>query len=144
MSQPSNRYFKFGAAITLIVLTLAYLAYLGAQESKSYFVTIKELRSMGEEGYKRNLRVGGRVQPGSIKMDGPHADFIIVEKDESRHIDDALRVVYKGSEPPPDTFRDNADALAMGIYKRDGVFYANELQAKCASKYASQPQSKTY
>ncbi|HET7640889.1 MAG TPA: cytochrome c maturation protein CcmE, partial [Ktedonobacteraceae bacterium] len=87
MSQPSNRYFKFGAAITLIVLTLAYLAYLGAQESKSYFVTIKELRSMGEEGYKRNLRVGGRVQPGSIKMDGPHADFIIVEKDESRHID---------------------------------------------------------
>ena len=143
MSQPGNRYFKFGAAITLIVLTLAYLAYLGAQESKSYFVTIKELRSMGEEGYKRNLRVAGRVQPGSIKMDGPHADFIIVEKDESRHIDDALRVVYKGSEPPPDTFKDNADALAMGIYKRDGVFYANELQAKCASKYASQPQQRT-
>jgi cytochrome c-type biogenesis protein CcmE len=49
-------------------------------------------------------------------------------------------VVYKGSEPPPDTFKDNAQALAMGIYKRDGVFYANELQAKCASKYAPQQQ----
>ncbi|HZE25713.1 MAG TPA: cytochrome c maturation protein CcmE [Blattabacteriaceae bacterium] len=143
MSSTRNKYLKFGAAISLIVLTLAYLAYLGAQESKSYFVTIKELRSMGDEGYKRNLRVAGRVQPGSIKMDGPHADFIIVEKDESRHIDDALRVVYKGSEPPPDTFKDNADALAMGVYKRDGVFYANELQAKCASKYASQPQQGT-
>jgi cytochrome c-type biogenesis protein CcmE len=140
---PRDRYLKFGIAITLIVLTLAYLAYLGAQESKSYFVTIKELRSMGEDGYKRNLRVAGRVKPGSIKMDGPHADFIIVEKDDSRHIDDSLRVVYKGSEPPPDTFKDNSDALAMGVYKRDGVFYASELQAKCASKYAAQPQQQT-
>ena len=43
MSQERNKYLKFGAAITLIVLTLAYLAYLGAQESKSYYVTIKEL-----------------------------------------------------------------------------------------------------
>jgi cytochrome c-type biogenesis protein CcmE len=143
MSDASKKHLKFGSAITIIVLALAYLAYLGAQESKSYFVTIKELRSMGDEGYKRNLRVAGRVQPGSIKMDGPHADFIIVEKDESRHIDDALRVVYKGSEPPPDTFKDNADALALGVYKRDGVFYASELQAKCASKYASQPQQRT-
>jgi cytochrome c-type biogenesis protein CcmE len=143
MSDASKKQLKFGTAITIIVISLAYLAYLGAQESKSYFVTIKELRSMGDEGYKRNLRVAGRVQPGSIKMDGPHADFIIVEKDESRHIDDALRVVYKGSEPPPDTFKDNADALALGVYKRDGVFYANELQAKCASKYASQPQQQT-
>ena len=40
----------------------------------------------------------------------------------------------------------------MGVYKRDGVFYANDLQAKCASKYApqqqegapAQPQSKGY
>ena len=66
---------------------------------------------------------------------------------------ETLRVVYKGSEPPPDTFKDNAQALAMGVYKHDGVFYANELQAKCASKYApqqqqpgapAQPQSKGY
>ena len=47
-----------------------------------------------------------------------------------------LKVVYKGSEPPPDTFKDDAQALAMGTYGRDGVFHANVLQAKCASKYA--------
>jgi cytochrome c-type biogenesis protein CcmE len=74
------------------------------------------------------------VLPGSIKMSGPHADFQLVENGET------LRVVYKGSEPPPDTFKDNAQALAMGVYKHDGVFYANELQAKCASKYAPQQQ----
>jgi cytochrome c-type biogenesis protein CcmE len=134
MSQERNKYLKFGAAISLIVLTLAYLAYLGAQESKSYYVTIKELHAMGDDVYKKNLRVAGNVLPGSIKMSGPHADFQLVENGET------LRVVYKGSEPPPDTFKDNAQALAMGVYKHDGVFYANELQAKCASKYAPTQQ----
>ncbi|MFZ1010830.1 MAG: cytochrome c maturation protein CcmE, partial [Candidatus Sulfotelmatobacter sp.] len=47
-----------------------------------------------------------------------------------------LKVVYKGSEPPPDTFKDNAQALAEGTYGRDGEFHASVLQAKCASKYA--------
>ena len=47
-----------------------------------------------------------------------------------------LKVDYKGSEPPPDTFKDDAQALAEGTYGRDGVFHATVLQAKCASKYA--------
>ena len=149
MSEATKKYLKFGAAISIIVLTLAYLAFLGAQESKSYYVTIKELHGMGDTAYTRNLRVAGNVQPGSIKMNGPNADFVLVENDQT------LRVIYKGSEPPPDTFKDNAQALAIGGFKRDGVFYANELQAKCASKYApqqqppgaapaAQPQSKGY
>jgi cytochrome c-type biogenesis protein CcmE len=29
--------------------------------------------------------------------------------------------------------------LAEGTYGRDGVFHANKLQAKCASKYAPKP-----
>ena len=71
-------------------------------------------------------------------MSGPHAEFILVEDNEELKLHETLHVVYKGSEPPPDTFKDNAQALAMGVYKHDGVFYANELQAKCASKYAPQ------
>jgi cytochrome c-type biogenesis protein CcmE len=54
-----------------------------------------------------------------------------------------LKVAYKGSEPPPDTFKDDSQALAVGSYGRDGVFHATELQAKCASKYApAQPTAK--
>jgi cytochrome c-type biogenesis protein CcmE len=47
-----------------------------------------------------------------------------------------LKISYKGSEPPPDTFKDDSQALAEGSYGRDGVFHASVLQAKCASKYA--------
>ena len=54
-----------------------------------------------------------------------------------------LQVNYQGAEPPPDTFKDDAQALAIGTYGRDGVFHANQLQAKCASKYAPAPGQTT-
>jgi len=74
------------------------------------------------------------VQPGSIHTVGPNADFVMVENGQT------LKVSYKGVEPPPDTFKDNAQALAIGDLGHDGVFHAKELQAKCASKYVPQDQ----
>ena len=77
--------------------------------------------------------------PGSIEHDGPHVTFVMNEF-ESHSAKAAtgrlLTVNYKGSEPPPDTFKDDAQALAVGTYGRDGLFHATVLQAKCASKYA--------
>lgn len=116
----------------IIVLALGYLAYTGVQESKSYYVTIKELRGLGESAYSKRLRVAGNVQPGSIKRSGTNVNFALVENDQ------ILNVVYQGTEPPPDTFKDNAQALADGSFGRDGVFHAKQIQAKCASKYAPQ------
>jgi cytochrome c-type biogenesis protein CcmE len=94
---------------------------------------------MGDKAYHSQLRVEGFVQPGSIEHNGPHVDFVLNEFES--HSPKAatgrvLKVSYKGSEPPPDTFKDDAQALAEGSYGRDGVFHANVLQAKCASKYA--------
>src|SRR5438105_10678381 len=130
MSAQNSKILKFGSAIVIIVLALGYLAYTGVQESKSYYVTIKELRGMGDGVYKKRLRVAGNVWPGSIKRNGTNVNFVLVENDQM------LSVIYNGTEPPPDTFKDNAQALAEGSFGRDGVFYAKGLQAKCASKYA--------
>ena len=44
----NNKFVKFGVPIVLIVCGLAYLAFSGVQESKSYYVTLKEMSSMGE------------------------------------------------------------------------------------------------
>lgn len=123
---------KFIVGAAIILSGMGLLAWMGVQEGKSYYVTIKQLHQMGDEAYTKHLRVAGNVQPGSIKQSGTHADFILVEDDQT------VRVSYQGSEPPPDTFKDNAQALAIGDYGRDGVFHAKELQAKCASKYAPQ------
>ncbi len=127
-------------ATVIIVATIAWLAFTGQRENKSYYVTISELQSLGNKAYTRHLRVAGNVQPGSIHRVGPGADFTLLELGKT------LRVDYRGSEPPPDTFKDDAQALAVGTFGRDGVFHATQIQAKCASKYApadmKKPQAK--
>ena len=136
---------RIGLAVAVIVATIGWLAMSGYNSSKSYYVTIAELRNMGEKAYSSNLRVEGFVKPGSIVENGTHVTFVLNEFES--HTDKAatgrlLNVEYKGSEPPPDTFKDDSQALAMGTFGRDGVFHANTLQAKCASKYApGQPGS---
>lgn len=132
MSSQAKTYLKFGGATAVILLLLGYLAYTGVQDSKSYYVTIKELHKMGDGAYSKRLRVAGNVQPGSIKRVGTHVQFVLMEEDQTLHVD------YTGTEAPPDTFKDDSQALADGRFNRDGVFYAKQLQAKCASKYAPQ------
>jgi cytochrome c-type biogenesis protein CcmE len=102
------------------------------QDSKSYYVTIKELHKMGDGAYSKRLRVAGNVQPGSIKRTGTHVQFVLVEQDQNLSVD------YTGTEAPPDTFKDDSQALADGSFGHDGIFHAKQLQAKCASKYAPQ------
>jgi len=123
---------KIVAAAIVVIATVSWLAYTGVRDTKSYYVTINELNAMGNKAYSRNLRVAGNVAPGSIERAGTGASFVLVEQGKK------LRVNYEGSEPPPDTFKDDSQALAVGTYGRDGVFHATQLQAKCASKYAPQ------
>ena len=134
-SREASKYLKFGSVTVLILVSLGYLAYTGVQDSKSYYVTIKELNGMGNEAYSKRLRVAGNVVPGSIKRSGTRVDFMLKENDLT------LPVSYTGTEAPPDTFKDDSQALADGSFGRDGVFHAKQLQAKCASKYAPQPVS---
>lgn len=145
MKKSSNSV-RIGLAVAVILGTIGWLAFTSYGANKSYFVTVPELVKMGDKAYTSNLRVEGFVEPGSIQTEGPHVTFVLNEFES--HNTNApkgrkLTVVYKGQEPPPDTFKDDAQALAMGTIGRDGVFHATALQAKCASKYApAQPGAK--
>jgi cytochrome c-type biogenesis protein CcmE len=130
MSAQTSKYLKFGAVTVVILISLGYLAYTGVEESKSYYVTISELRGMGNGAFTKRLRVAGNVQPGSIKRKGTQVEFVLVEQGNT------LPVIYTGTEAPPDTFKDDSQALADGSFGHDGIFHAKGLQAKCASKYA--------
>ncbi len=130
---------RVGIAVVVIVGTVAWLALSSVGSNKSYYVTIAELGGLGDKAYHSQLRLEGFVKPGSIQQNGTHVEFVLNEFES--HTANAgqgrtVRVEYKGSEPPPDTFKDDAQALAQGTYGKDGVFHASTLQAKCASKYA--------
>jgi cytochrome c-type biogenesis protein CcmE len=135
----SSKTVRIWIAIAVIVGTIGWLAWSGYGDSKQYLVHIPELAGMGDKAYTRHLRVDGFVVPGTIEQNGVNVSFVMNEFES--HTPKAssgrlLKVSYKGTEPPPDTFKDNAQAVAIGSYGRDGVFHANQLQAKCASKYA--------
>jgi cytochrome c-type biogenesis protein CcmE len=136
----STQQIRIGIASVIVLGTIGYLAFTGAAASKSYYVTVAEMQAMGEKAYKSNLRVEGYVKPQTIQQNGAGVTFILTEFEshnpKAAANPRAIRVNYQGSEPPPDTFKGDAQALAIGTWGRDGVFHANQLQAKCASKYA--------
>jgi cytochrome c-type biogenesis protein CcmE len=129
-------YLKFGILMSLIVGSLVWLAAGGISDSKTYYRTIVELQQMGNTAQGKRLRVGGDVEQGSISKNGVQTTFVLHQGPQT------LKVVYDGSDPLPDTFKDGAQALADGRLGPDGVFEAKKVQAKCASKYEQKPQQK--
>ncbi len=128
-----NTHVKFAVLIVLIGGSLVWLGANGVKDTKAYYKTIPEVQHMGRAAHDQRLRVAGDVQPGSIVKNGPQVSFVLHQGATT------LNVMYSGSDPLPDTFRDNAQALADGRMGANGVFEANKIQAKCASKYAAKP-----
>lgn len=121
---------KFTILIGLILATLGWLAFTGIRDSKAYFVTVTELDAMpAARAHAISLRVSGDVVPGSIRRGLKQTDFKIAQGGKM------LAVNYVGTDPLPDTFVDNAQAVAEGRLLADGTFEARGVQAKCASKY---------
>ena len=129
---------KFGIGIGIILVTLSALAFMGAKESKTYYHTITELSTLSASAQHQRIRVGGDVAAGSIKHMPGRVDFQLTEEGKS------LQVSYVGSDPLPDTFKDGSQALVEGHTMPDGRFVAEQVQAKCASKYEVAPGQGSY
>lgn len=129
-----KKYGKFAALIAVVIGTLVWLATAGMSGSKTYYKTIAELHQMGDQAYGQRVRVGGDVATGSIQRVGSAVMFTLTQDNNTQ-----LRVAYTGTDPLPDTFKDGAQALADGKLGTDGVFRAQQVQAKCASKYQAKP-----
>ncbi len=124
---------KFGVGTGIILISLSALAWLGARESKTYYHTIAELPSLKGAAARQHMRIGGTVAPGSIAHLQGRVDFVLEGEGKS------LPVSYVGTDPLPDTFVDNSQALIEGHAAPDGRFVADKVQAKCASKYEASP-----
>ena len=124
---------KFGVGIGVIVVSMAFLAWLGYGESKTYYHTIAELQTLQGAALSHRMRVGGTVEPGSIRRLTGRVDFVLEGEGKT------LPVSYVGSDPLPDTFIDKSQALVEGRPAPDGRFVAENVQAKCASKYEAAP-----
>jgi cytochrome c-type biogenesis protein CcmE len=128
---------KFGAGVSVIVVAMAFLAWLGYGESKTYYHTIAELSTLNGSARAQRMRIGGTVGTGSIHRLSGRVEFVLEGEGKK------LPVVYTGTDPLPDTFIDKSQALVEGRPDASGQFVAERVQAKCASKYEAAPGGTT-
>src|SRR6202522_3285247 len=124
---------KFAIGSIIIVVTLLALAYVGFTQSKTYYHTITELTTLRGSALHERMRVSGNVRAGSIEHMPGRIDFVLTEQGKD------LTVSYVGRDPLPDTFKDGSQALVEGKMMPDNRFVAEQVQAKCASKYEATP-----
>ncbi|MEJ2110355.1 MAG: cytochrome c maturation protein CcmE [Acidobacteriota bacterium] len=128
---------KFIIGGVVIVAALTCLAFVGFQESKAYYITVDEYYSMSDNLTGETVRLAGDVVSGSIDRSKPQMEFVI------ESLDSSVRVRYVGTDIIPDTFKDGSKALVEGRIAPDGVFLANHIEAKCASKYEEEYTNRT-
>jgi cytochrome c-type biogenesis protein CcmE len=128
---------KFIAGGVVIIAALAWLGFVGFQESKAYYITVDELQSMSGSFEGKNLKIAGDVVSGSIDRSKPQMEFVIAG------LKNQVRIRYTGSDIIPDTFKDGSKALVEGTVDVGGVFNARHIEAKCASKYEAEYEQRT-
>jgi cytochrome c-type biogenesis protein CcmE len=116
----------------VVVTALAWLGFVGFQDSKAYYITVDEYASMKDTYDGKTLKLAGEVVAGSINRTKPQMEFAISNQDKT------IRVQYIGKEIVPDTFKDGTRALVEGQVAPDGIFHASHIEAKCASKYEAE------
>jgi cytochrome c-type biogenesis protein CcmE len=145
---------KFTVAGLLIVAAVVYLIVSSTGSTAHFFLTIEELRAMGEEVIGRNVTVSGAVLGDTIVYDSsaPRVMFTIVQVPadpkeveragglatvlhEAVNDPDAprLKVVYE--DVNPDLLKHEAQAILRGQLGEDGRFYADEVLLKCPTRY---------
>jgi cytochrome c-type biogenesis protein CcmE len=132
---PAKMKFMIGGAV--IIAALTWLGFVGFQESKAYYITVDEYSAMKGDLDGKTLKLAGDVVPGSIDRSKPEMEFVISSRDNT------IKVRFVGSQVIPDTFKDGSKALVEGKPAPDGTFQASHIEAKCASKYESEYDSRT-
>ncbi len=132
---PAKMKFILGGIV--IVAALAWLGFVGFQESKAYYLTVDEFAGMKGNTDGKTFKLAGDVVTGSINRTKPQMEFVISSRDNQ------IKVRYVGSAIIPDTFKDGSKALVEGKPGPDGTFQASHIEAKCASKYESEYDQRT-
>lgn len=116
---------KFIVGGVVILLAVAYLAFISLGTSTVYYLTVGELRAKGPSA--QIVRVSGKVVPGSITREGKVVRFAVSDGGGQ------LPVSYSGLVP--DIFAENIDVVVEGRYADESSFRATNLLTKCPSKF---------
>jgi len=116
--------------VEIILAAFGFLLYGGIDKNVVFFLTPQELLSRGTAAYDVPIRLGGLVQPGSVKWDAEKLDLRFVVMDSG-----GQSVNVHSSGAPPQMFRDGMGVVVEGRYHRTGVFESTNLMIKHSNEY---------
>ena len=128
-----SRHAKFVAGGLVIAAAIAYLIWSGVSQSVVYFVTPSEL--LAAPVPSKTYRLGGLVQPGSLKWEPKSLDLSFTLSDGQA----SVPVRHKGA--PPDLFAEGRGAVVEGswtvedVKTKGGYFKASLILAKHSEEY---------
>lgn len=126
---------KLIVAGLVLVASVSYLAFAGAQKGWVYYLDVDTY--LADAAYQsQRVRLCGRVAEDQFEA----APAQLAARFQLLGPTEQLAVVYHGVIP--DTFKVGVDVVLEGKLDDAGVFQADLLMTKCASKYQAEEHAK--
>lgn len=127
----SRKAAKYVAAGTILVAAVAYLAYASMKDGwAAYHLPVDQFVDDARY-HNQRVRLAGKVAEEGLVSEAGRAGAQFALMGETRRVP----VVYKGVLP--DMFKPGCEVVIEGRLDSQGVFRAETLMTKCASKYES-------
>lgn len=117
-----------GGIISVAIVSLIMTSVSGGS-ALEYFKDVDQVVASPHQWQSHRLRVHGNVVAGTIQKKPGTLDYRFALHSRGRWVD----VTYTGLMP--DTFKDCAEVVVKGQLQSDGRFVADNVTAKCPSKY---------
>ena len=104
----------------------AWLVLSAFQSNLVFFFTPTQIAAK-EAPVSRVFRVGGLVEPGSLRREGTTVRFVVTDTAKT------VPVVFTGILP--DLFKEGKGVVAQGRLDADGAFHADQVLAKHDENY---------
>ena len=127
-----NRLIAVGALL-VAGAGLAFVAFGNIGENLVYYWSPKEMLAQGEKAYGPTIRLGGVVQPGSIKWNEAHTTLEFRVSTEVK--EGAESVLVRSTEVPPQMFREKIGVVVEGTFDKSQVFSSNRLMVNHSNEY---------
>ncbi len=130
-----NKKLTLAAGVVVVLAIFGYFAFGGLGRSLVYFWTPTELLAEGDAAYGTSVRLGGMVEPGSVRWNADTRELRFRLADEGGIIE-----VYNAGIPPQMFLeasgrREPIGAVVEGTLTREGVFRATNLMVKHSEEY---------
>ena len=127
MKPRHKRFAIIGVGVAALGIA-AFLVLSAFEKNLVFFFTPTQVAA-NEAPVGRTFRIGGLVEPGSVKRqpDGVTVQFVVTDTAKN------IPVLYRGVLP--DLFREGKGVVTQGRIGNDGVFVASEVLAKHDENY---------